>query len=47
MKIINLLSAFNISIVTSTESAIVIGWGSSKTEQLISSHSLPPARHLK
>jgi hypothetical protein len=47
MKIINLFSAFNISIVTSTESAIVIGCGSSKTSQSISSHSLPPPRHLK
>jgi hypothetical protein len=47
LEIINLLSAFNISIVTSTESAIVIGCGSPKTSQSISSHSLPPARHLK
>jgi hypothetical protein len=43
----NLLSAFNISIVTRTESAIVMGCGSSNTEQLTPSHSLPPARHLK
>ena len=47
LEIINLLSAFNISIVTSTESAIVIGCGSSNAEQLTPSQSLPPARHLK
>ncbi len=47
MNVSNLFNAFNISIVTRTESAIVIGCGSSKIEQLMPSHSLPPARHLK
>jgi hypothetical protein len=39
--------AFNISIVTSTDRAMVIGCGSSKTSQSISAHSLPPPAHWK
>ena len=37
-----LFIAFSISIVTSTDRAIVMGCGSEKTSQSMSAHSLPP-----
>lgn len=42
-----LFMAFNISIVTSTERAIVMGWGSEKILQLMPLNSSPPPIHAK
>ena len=42
-----LFIALSISIVTSTDKAIVIGCGSSNTSQSISAQSLPPPAHWK
>ena len=41
----NLFMAFNISMVTRTERAMVIGWGSEKTLQSTPLKSSPPPRH--
>lgn len=40
-----LFMAFNISMVTKTDRAMVIGCGSLKTSQSMSAHSAPPAAH--
>lgn len=43
----HLFMAFNISMVTSTERAIVMGWGSAKILQLTPLNSSPPPIHAK
>lgn len=46
-KIKYLFIAFNISIVTSTDNAIVMGWGSVKILQLTPLNSSPPPMQAK